>query len=183
MTTHIDGNDPKLAEYMKIQFDRLKTELSDLNKYAESKGFSDEDITSIDPALLHYRKADKLVEVPVPDPLASVTEDEVGTIAQLEILERAFTIEIPVNSDGEFDPKSKTMKKFGGLPGTMAGVDKFVNLTPAIEGERAELYAKSIKPAQPTITEPIMQTDQEESWFDKIKGFFGSILNRGQQRK
>lgn len=134
---------------MEKQIEALRLERAALMKMADELQISGTDIQNIDPNLLHYQKSDKLVQTPVPDPLAVVTIDEIGTIAQIQILEKVFTIEIPMNENGEYDPKGK-MRKFGGLPGTMAGIDRFINLTPAIDGDRAELFAQSIKPAQPT---------------------------------
>jgi hypothetical protein len=172
-----DISEPSMSK----QIEYLKNEREALLKFADSLKISDSEVQNIDPALLHYQKSDKLVQTPVPEPLAVITEDENGTISQLEILEKIFTIEIPVDENGHFDPTSKKMKKFGGLPGTMAGVDKYINLTPAIEGERAELYAQSIKPAQPTVPQFMEQKEQEKSFFGKVSDFFGGLFNRGSK--
>ena len=163
------------------QIKALRLEREALHKFADSLKISDSEVQNIDPALLHYQKSDKLVQTPVPDPLAVITEEENGTISQLEILEKVFTIEIPVDENGFFDPKGKQRKKFGGLPSTMSGVDRYINLTPAIEGERAELYAQSIKPTQPTMPQFMEPKEPEKGFISKVTDWIGGMFNRGEK--
>jgi hypothetical protein len=158
---------------MEAAVNQARSELDDIRSFRNKISINPGDLKKIHPNLLHYDEANKLVEVPILDPLAHISPDEIGVIAQLSILERCFTVDIPVNAHGVFDeeyriPENVTLvldksirvdgnrlwKTIGGLPGTMRGVDRFINLTPAIDGERAELFASAIKPMLPNRIEP-----------------------------
>jgi len=145
----------------------------DFKRLIELLKIKPEDIANLDPNLQQLRRADLLVKTPLPDPLTSVTEGEAYDIAKIAILCEGFTLRLPAKMpDGSFRPGAKEGDKYliyGGLPATMAGMARLIDILPAIEGKRAGQFVDAIKPAQPNI--PVeMPREEKEGIVDWIKG-------------
>ena len=118
------------------------------------------DVADLDPNLQQLRRADFLVKTPLFDPLTSVIEGEAYDIAKIDILTEVFTLKTK-------DDVGKDVI-YGGLPATNAGINRLINILPAIDGKRANQFVDAIKPAQPNI--PVeMPREEKEGIIDWVK--------------
>lgn len=144
-----------------------------------------EDIANLDPNLQQLRRADLLVKTPLSDPLTAVIEGEAYDIAKIAILREIFTLRLPAkDKDGKLRSGARPGEEYvtyGGLPATMAGIARLIDILPAIDGKRAGQFVDAIKPAQPNI--PVeMPREEGESWLDKIRGLIFGRSKAEQNR-
>jgi hypothetical protein len=162
---------------------------ADIQKLMETLKIKPEDIANLDPNLQQLRRADLLVKIPLSDPLTAVIEGEAYDIAKIAILKEIFTLRLPAKfSDGPLRGTPRPGAKpgedlvvYGGLPATMAGIARLIDILPAIDGKRAGQFVDAIKPAQPNI--PVeMPREEGESMFEKIRGFIFGRSKAEQNR-
>ena len=144
----------------------------ELSRLADLLKIDPKELANLDPSLQQLKRADLLVNTPLPDPLTSVTEGEAYDIAKIAILERVFTLPVnEINAEGK-----EVLVNYGGLPATLAGIRRLTDILPSIEGKRANQFVDAIKPAQPNI--PVaMPREEEEGFLDKIRRM---IWGRGE---
>jgi len=146
---------------------------ADIQKIIDVLKVKPEDIANLDPNLQQLRRADLLVKTPLSDPLTSVTEGEAYDIAKIAILGEIFTLRLPAKlPDGTLRFGAKPgddYVTYGGLPATMTGISRLINILPAIDGKRAGQFVDAIKPAQPNI--PVeMPREEKEGVMEWIRG-------------
>jgi hypothetical protein len=144
----------------------------ELSRLGDLLKIDPKELANLDPSLQQLKRADLLVNTPLPDPLTSVTEGEAYDIAKIAILENVFTLTVKkTNQDGK-----EVIVTYGGLPATMGGIKKLTDILPSIEGKRANQFVDAIKPAQPNI--PVaMPREEEEGILDKVRRL---IWGRGE---
>lgn len=157
----------------------------DIKRLMDTLKVKPEDIANLDPNLQQLRRADLLVKVPLSDPLTAVIEGEAYDIAKIAILKEIFTLRLPAKMpDGTLRPGAKlgeNVVEYGGLPATMAGIARLIDILPAIDGKRAGQFVDAIKPAQPNI--PVeMPREEKESMFEKLRGFIFGRSKAEQNR-
>jgi hypothetical protein len=145
---------------------------ADIQKLVDLLKVKPEDIANLDPNLQQLRRADLLVKTPLSDPLTAVIEGEAYDIAKIAILKEIFTLRLPAKDEkGNFRPGARPGDDYviyGGLPATMAGIARLVDILPAIDGKRAGQFVDAIKPAQPNI--PVeMPREEKESIIEKLR--------------
>jgi len=147
-----------------------------------------------DPRMEELMRSDKLID-PKAENLSDLRDEEIFSVAKIRGAQKAFQISIRkikklylredmlgyhtdyIDYIRDLDEKNEHDKleldsNVGDFKMVIEMVHQLVYLRPALEGNRAKLYADSIKPQVANIPVQTLQPEQQEGLLSKMFGFF-----------